>query len=300
MHLSADFKNIVSILKGKIIDWYEAIIGSIPNLIAAFIVLLFFFLISRFIKNFVHKILSKFIKNHTINNLLTSLIYFITIVLGLFISLEILNLEKTVTSILAGAGVIGLALGFAFQEIASNFMSGIFIALRGPYKVGDIVEVDKYFGEITDISLRTTALTTFQGLEVLIPNKFMFTRPFINFTTTPKRRIDLSIGVSYGDDLEKVTRVTKKSLEEIEERIKSKEVEVYFKEFDSSSINLDARIWIRYDHNSNFLKARHKAILNIKKVYEENNITIPFPIRTLDLGQVEETILNKTSTSSSK
>lgn len=151
-------------------------------------------------------------RNKAVINLLRTITFVLVLAVGLFVSLGVLQLEKTVTSILAGAGVIGLALGFAFQEIASNFVSGIFIAFQGPYQIGDIVKIDSFFGEVSKISLRTTSILTFEGLEVLIPNKDMFTKPFINYTKSPDRRLDLSVSVSYGDDLDLVERVIKKAL----------------------------------------------------------------------------------------
>ena len=157
---------------------------------------------------------------------------------------------------------------------------------------------------ISKITLRTTSITTFQGLEVIIPNKYMFTKPFINLTTTPTRRMDLSVGVSYGENLKYVEKITRKALEKIEERIKDREIEFYYEEFDSSSINFQVRIWIHYPANNSYLKAKHEAIIRIKEVFDENNITIPFPIRTLDFGikgglSLGETLLSvKNSTQS--
>jgi small conductance mechanosensitive channel len=281
-------QGITDLLTNKLIGWYESGIKIIPNLIIAIIVFIVFLIISRIIKNIASKLLPKITKNIAVIDLLKSIFTFSVNLLGLFIALEIMNLEKTVTSILAGAGVLGLALGFAFQEIASNFVSGILIAFREPYKLGDIVEVDNYFGEVTKINLRTTSIMTFQGLETLIPNKYMFTKPFINFTTTPRRRLDISIGVSYSDDLEKVEDVTKKALMDIEQRIQNEEIEIFFEEFGSSSINLQARVWIHYPGNQDYLKAQHTAIIAIKKAYDKNDITIPFPIRTLDFAKPVE------------
>ena len=132
--------------------------------------------------------------------------------------------------------------------------------------------------------MRTTSLTTFDGLEVIIPNKTMFTETFINYTTTPKRRVDLSVGVSYGDDLEKVEEITINALQDVPNRINNKDVEFYYEEFDSSSINFVARVWIHYPGNQSFLMARHEMVKRIKKAFDKSNITIPFPIRTMDFG----------------
>jgi len=283
--MNLDLTSATKLLSNKISDWYELLIKSIPNVIVALLVLIAFFVIATIINKVSDKIFKRvFSGNIAISNLMSSVLHIIVLLIGVFISLEILNLEKTVTSILAGAGVIGLALGFAFQEIASNFVSGIFIAFRKPYRLGDIVEINDYFGEVTKVNLRTTSITTFKGLEAIIPNKTMFTEAFTNYTTTAKRRIFLDVGVSYGDDLDKVKKVTKEAIEKLDGLMDNSEVEIYFKEFGSSSINLVARFWINYNKNTDFWQQRSEAIMSIKKAYDANDIMIPFPIRTLDFG----------------
>ena len=177
-----------------------------------------------------------------------------------------------------------MALGFAFQEIASNFIAGIFISIREPYKIGDFVEVDGVLGEVTTIELRTTHLTTYQGLEVLIPNKDMFTKTIINYTSTPKRRIDVAVGISYAEDLKKVEEVCKEALKSIHGRIPQQDINIFFHEFGDSSINFSAQVWVRYASGADFFKAQHQAIMAIKSAFDKHDITIPFPIRTLDFG----------------
>lgn len=272
------------LLREKLFTWYEAAIKAIPNILVALLVMIFFIICARIAKNIVSRVLPRITRHRAAINLMRSIVYILVLSIGLFVSLGVLNLDKTVTSILAGAGVIGLALGFAFQEIASNFVSGILIAFQEPYQLGDIIEIDSYFGEVTKISLRTTSVTTFQGLEVLIPNKDMFTKPFINFTTTPDRRLDLNVGVSYGDDLDLVEEITKEALLKVEDRVESKDIDVFFEEFGNSSINLVARVWIHYPRNKAYAKARHQAVKAIKAAFDQHNITIPFPIRTLDFA----------------
>src|SRR5690606_15005979 len=112
-----------------------------------------------------------------------------------------------VTSILAGAGIIGLAPAFAFQDIAPNFKSGIFILVRKPLKVGGIVLVQGFEGKVVEVNLRDTVIDTFKGQLVIVPNKDVYQNPIENFSYLQKRRFDLPIGVSYGDDLDKVKQV---------------------------------------------------------------------------------------------
>ena len=268
----------------KIELWLEVAIKNLPNFVVAILVVLLSVLFAKVIRNMVSRIISKGSSNRALTQLAERVIYFAIILLGLFVALELLHLDKTVTSLLASAGVIGLALGFAFQDIAANFVSGVLIAAKQPYKIGDFVEVDGMMGEVQSVDLRTTSLVTFQGIEIFVPNKYMFTKPLMNYTTTPKRRLDLTIGVSYGDDLEKVEKIAKDAVESIKGRLESKPVELFYTEFGGSSINFDLRIWIKYPDDNNFFKSRHEAIMRIKKAFDENDIAIPFPIRTLDFG----------------
>lgn len=272
------------LLEGKVKSWLEAGVKLLPNLITAIVTLLFFYFLARACKRLADKVLKKISKNQAVDDILEKIIFITVIAIGVFLALGILNLDKTVTSLLAGAGVIGLALGFAFQEIASNFVSGILIAFTEPYQVGDIVEVDNYTGEVIAIQIRTTSIMTFTGLEVIIPNKTMFTKDFTNYTTTPRRRVDLTVGISYGDNLDKVEQVVCKALENVEHRIKQEPIEFFYSEFAGSSINFDVRMWIEYPANGAYLKVKHQMIKNIKKAFDDNDITIPFPIRTLDFG----------------
>lgn len=280
MHLD----KIWNLLSNKIYSWFELSIKGLPNFIVAILVLIVFYLLAKFAQKAVQKILMRVTFSKSVQNLISSVTYLGVLLIGLFIALGILNLDKTVTSLLAGAGVLGLALGFAFQDIASNFVSGIFIALKQPYKLGDIIESGSYLGKVTAINLRTTTVTTFQGLEVLIPNKMLFTDPVTNYTNKPERRLDVVVGVSYGDDLEKVEKLLAKELESLPNRIKHHPIDVFFCGFGDSSINLEVHVWVEYPNHRNFLITQSAAIKKIKNVFDRNDITIPFPIRTLDFG----------------
>lgn len=106
-----------------------------------------------------------------LRNLISNAVYLLIIIIALFGALSILHLDKTVTSILAGAGIVGLALGFAFQDIAANFISGVAMAVQRPIRTGELVEVAGQLGIVERIDLRTTEIKSLQGLQVIIPNK---------------------------------------------------------------------------------------------------------------------------------
>jgi small-conductance mechanosensitive channel len=157
-----DIDKITTLINDKLLSWSEALIKLLPNIVLAAVVLVIGLYIAKFIRKIVMKITAKISQNHTLSTLFSSILYFSFIGIVLFTVLTILNLDKAVTSILAGAGIVGLALAFAFQDIAANFMSGIFISFRKPLKVGDIVQIKEYMGKVIDINLRDTLVETFQ------------------------------------------------------------------------------------------------------------------------------------------
>lgn len=271
-------------LVSKLQEWLNTAIEMLPNLVVAILILIIFFAIGKLVRKMVHRLLQKVTHNKTIIDLFETIIGVMIIGIGVFIALGVLNLSGALTSLLAGAGIIGLALGFAFQDIAANFISGILLSIRHPFGKGDIIESNGYSGTVQKINLRNTIVKTPQGQLVFIPNKVVYENPFVNYTAGYERRIDLSCGVSYGDDLEKAKRVAIEAVESLDNYQKNRGVEFYYEEFGGSSINFKIRFWIRFRKGSDFWSARSDAIMALTKKFDEYDIMIPFPIRTLDFG----------------
>jgi small conductance mechanosensitive channel len=273
-------------LVAKLTGWLEGVILLLPNLIVAIIVAIAFGLASRAVRSGVQAAMSRVTSHASINKLLGTIAGLAVLGAGIFVALGIVGLDKTVTSLLAGVGIVGLALGFAFQDIASNFMSGIILMTRQPFRHNDLIETNDITGLVREVSLRTTVLHTMDGKVVVLPNSLVLNNVLINHSTSGRRRVDLGVGVAYGDDLEKVRRVTIEAVEALEQRDRNEAVTLFFKEFGSSSIDFVVRFWIDFRQQADFLAARSEAIIAIKKAFDAQDITIPFPIRTLDFGEV--------------
>ena len=177
-----------------------------------------------------------------------------------------------------------LALGFAFQDIATNFIAGFFMAAKRPFKIGQVIHCEGHSGIIKHIGIRTTEIASFQGQEIIIPNKLLFQNPLINDSENVYKRIDLEVGVSYGEDLERVRDITIDAVKNIPNIQKDKEISLFYKEFGGSSINFTIMIWVEFISQLEFLNSQSEAIIAIKKAYDSEDIMIPFPIRTLDFG----------------
>jgi small conductance mechanosensitive channel len=268
----------------KLDSWLDALITMLPNMAVALILLILFFVLAKLASKVFTKIFTKASDNLALKNLFSTIVYYMVLGIGLFIILGILKLDKAVTSLLAGVGVVGLALGFAFQDIAANFVSGIILAFRRPFQIGDIVEISDIMGKISRTNLRVTVIETFQGQEVYIPNKDVLQTAIYNYTILGKRRIDLGLGVSYADDLEKVESLVSNTVSEIEGVIDTDKMIFDYEEFGDSSINFNIRFWIQYPDQPGYFAVKTRVIKAIKKAFDAENITIPFPIRTLDFG----------------
>lgn len=279
-------------LVDKLQGWGNAFIVLLPNIGVALLVLLMFGLLARLSAAGVRRSLQGVRTSEALVKLAATSARIAVTLVGLFIALGVLKLDGTVASLLAGVGVIGLALGFAFQDIAANFMAGVMLAIHKPFGVGDMVETNGFFGSVQEIALRSTMLRTFTGQIVTLPNKDVFNNAITNYNAANEWRLEIPVGVSYGDDLDKVERVAIEAIEGIDERDPEKPIQMWLTGFGSSSIDFSLRFWVRLP-NQDFLQARHDAIKAVKKAFDANGITIPFPIRTLDFAAVGGTTIGE-------
>lgn len=273
-----------SLINDKLETWLEAGIKHLPNFVVAILITILFSIIARYAGKAMKKLLLKALESPQIANLLASIFKMCVLVAGIFIALDFLGLTGTVTSLLAGAGIIGLAIGFAFQDMTENLIAGIAMGIRKPFQIGDVVEADKVFGTIKTINLRNTLVDTFFGQQEVIPNKILFRNILTNYTTNGIRRVEVPVGISYADDPEKAVEVIVEEINQYDFVIKKEETAVFAKDFGDSSVNLLLWFWIDYPGETGFMQARHQAVVGVKKALENADILIPFPIRTLDFG----------------
>lgn len=271
---------------GKLTSWGNTFAEMLPNLLVAILVIILFWVFARFACSAADRALQRVNTHTAARQLISSFLRVGILIAGVVVALGVLNLDKALASILAGAGIAGLAIGFAFQDLAGNIISGIGLAVnqKWPFKIGDIIETNDVFGVVDQIHLRTSIIRTLDAKMVVIPNKQIYQSPVVNYSVSGTRRVDVSCGVSYGDELAKVKKVVEKALSGLSMRDSSKDVEVFFEEFGNSSINFVGRFWVDYKRHPDVLDARSAAIVAIKQAFDENDIMIPFPIRTLDFG----------------
>ncbi|MEM6327370.1 MAG: mechanosensitive ion channel family protein [Bacteroidota bacterium] len=270
----------------KITGWIDSVILHLPEFVVAVLIVIVAAMVARLARRIVRGILERATGQaagaRNVIDLLGTFTYVAVLAGGTFIALGVLGADKFVTTLLAGAGVVGLALGFAFQDIASNFIAGVLMAVRNPFTVGQLIETNGHMGIVRSLDLRSTVIETFQGQTVIIPNAKVFQEPLTNYSEKGIRRVDISCGVGYGDDLAKAQKVAVQAVEGLESRLKDHPVGLFYTEFGDSSINFALAFWVTFNGQGDFLQAQSDAIQAIKAAFDANGVTIPFPIRTLD------------------
>ncbi len=281
------FNSSFNNLYHKLTGWLNEIVLALPNMVLAAIVLGISIYLSRYFNKIVKNTLYRTTKNQTVVGVISNVAVAVFMIVALFVVLNILNLSEAVTALLGTAGVIGLAVGLALQDPLINLFSGVLMSVKDYYQIGDLIETNGFFGKISKITLRSTIISQPDGQEVIIPNKEVLQNPLKNFSHNGRRRIELDCGVAYGDDLEKAEEIAINAIKNsgIDFR-ETKPIEFFYMEFGDSSINFRIRFWKNITSQADYYKARHVAIKALKKAFDQNNISIPYPITTLDFGVV--------------
>ncbi len=268
----------------KLNSWLDALVVNLPNIIIASIVFILAIILSKYIGKLVRKLLDKTQLQISMKNVIAKIVSIVVVLIGLFLILGVLNLSKALNTILAGAGVAGLAVGLALQGALANSYSGIILSYIKKIKIGDWIETNDIEGEVLEIDLRAVTLKQPDNNLVYIPNKLVLENPMKNFSTTAQSRVILECGVGYSSDLEYVRKLVKKTIVENFKAVEDKDDIIFlYKEFGDSSINFETRFWIDSTSALEVAKAKTDAVIAIKKAFDKNDINIPFPIRTLDI-----------------
>ncbi|MEZ5014095.1 MAG: mechanosensitive ion channel [Chitinophagales bacterium] len=269
----------------KFSDWGDSFVNALPNMIAAMAVVILFIILSRYVRKLATTIMHRRSGNPAVATVMAGFISIIFVFIGIFIALGILGLDQTVSSLLAGAGILGLVLGLALQDTLSSAVAGIVMTTRKSYRVGDFVESNGYLGTITEINLRNTTILQTNGAEVKLPNKIVLGNPLINYSLRGELRVEIQVGISYNDDLDLAEKVCHETIKNKVEHNAKKPIEVYFTQFGDSSIGIRIRFWIERYRQADRYHAESEAIKAIKKAFAANNISIPYPIQTIQLQQ---------------
>nr|WP_297398378.1 mechanosensitive ion channel domain-containing protein [uncultured Marinobacter sp.] len=251
-----------------------------PKVVLAIITLVVgLWLINRFVGVLDNK-LGK--KDPTLNKFLCGLIGAILKIL-LFISVASMVGIAT-TSFIAIIGAAGLAIGLALQGSLGNFAGGVLILIFKPFKVGDTIEAQGYLGAVAEISILYTIVNTFDNRRIVIPNGSLSNATLVNVSYYDTRRCDMTFGIAYGDDIDKARAVIKQLLNEDERVLPEPEPRISVGSLGDNSVNIIVRPWTKTDDLWPVYWDMHERV---KKAFDKEGITIPFPQRDVHLYKHE-------------
>ncbi len=222
-------------------------------------------------------LLRRFGLSELATNLGMRFVRFIVTSIGILIALELLDATALVSAMLGVAGVISIALGFAFRNIVENYLAGVLLSTRNPFAIGDFIQVDDMTGKVMRLTSRDTVLMTLDGNHLRIPNSQIITSPMTNFTRNPLRRFEFNVGVSVELDLLKVRQLAIATLHEMPGILAEPRPRVLVQELGDSTVSVRVLGWID-QRDTDFLKARSEAIRLVKTAFDKAGIEMPEPI----------------------
>lgn len=255
-------------------------VDFVIKLVIAILIFYFGRLIARLITKGVRNLLKSQEVDKILETFVSNLAYWAMMTFVIIAAIGQLGIQTT--SLIAIMGAAGLAVGLALQGSLSNFAAGVLIVLFRPYRVGDWVEAAGISGAVTQVQILTTMLKTGDNKMIIVPNSQIMGSIITNYSANDTRRVDLVIGVSYSDDLDKV-RSTIKSLVDADDRIlDDPKCLIAVAELADSSVNFTVRPWVKTD---DYWAVKFELTEAIKKRFDEESISIPFPQQDVHIHQ---------------
>ncbi|MEK6194939.1 MAG: mechanosensitive ion channel [Deltaproteobacteria bacterium] len=253
------------------------------NIIAALAV----FIIGRWVAKIVRKVARRVMTKKNVDPIIIgftcNMAYIALLVFIIIAALGQLGIQTT--SFIAILGAAGLAIGLALQGSLSNFAAGFLMVIFRPFNVGDYVEAAGVDGTVEEIQIFTTTLVTPDNKTVIIPNAKLTGDNIVNWTAKGTRRVDMVFGIGYDDDIDKARQIMEDVLAKDERILKDKATQISVVELADSSVNFVVRPWAKV---SDYWGIYMDAMENIKKAFDEQGISIPYPQQDVHMHTVTD------------
>ncbi len=264
--------------------YYVSFLKMVPRIGLAILI----FIIGIFIVSLLTTLFQKRVKRKSYDPLMTAFlakaVKVVLMICVFLFTLQVAGLSGIAGAILATAGASAVVLGFAFKDIAENFLAGIILAFNRPFHINDTVQIETVFGKVKSMEFRYTKIATFDGRNVYIPNADVLTKPVFNYTEDGFYRTDFVVGIAYENDIEKAKELIVSCFDE-DEKIVKDELHVNFvteEELASSTVNLKVYFWVTTeDFRRGTLQTRGRLIKKVKTKLEENGFNLPANITEL-------------------
>ena len=249
------------------------LVANLPLLLAAILIVALSAWVGGFASRRLH-LLRLRTHNPYMNGLIRNVVRTVIVLCGVLVALDLLNATALVTAVLGSAGVIGLVLGFAFKDIAENYIAGILLSLRRPFSPGDLVVIDGNEGRVVALHSRATMLMTLDGNELRLPNALVFKAIILNYTRNPKRRFDFSVTIDPAQSIRQAQALALEQIRTVDGLLSDPGPSWSVREFAPTGTVLQFFGWVDQRH-SDLGKVRSEAIRLVKAAFARAGIEQP-------------------------
>ncbi len=262
----------------KLHEYYKAFLDAVPRIGLAILIVIVGMIIASWLTGLFKKRITRHSHDALMGDFLSKAVKLILIICILLLALHAAGLSGIAGAIMATAGASAVVLGFAFKDIAENFLAGIILAFNRPFHVDDTVQIENIFGKVKSMEFRYTKITTFDGRSVYIPNADVLTKPVINFTEDGFYRYEFIIPVAISNNIETAKQIIMQCIDEDDKVVKDGLHSNFVVEDELSGglINLKVLFWVTTDDfKKGTLQIRGKLMQKVKKALEAEGIGLP-------------------------
>jgi small conductance mechanosensitive channel len=269
----------VSPLLAELRDWTMSFIRALPLIGAALLSLIFIILFGRWLSRR-NSLIKRFAKNPFMVELIANAVKLAFVVIGLVVALNIIGATALIGTVLGGAGIIGIALGFGIRDTVENYIASLLLSIRQPFRAQDHVIIDGQEGIVVRLNTRATILMTLDGNHLRIPNAKVFKADILNYSTNPTRRFNFGVGVDSADDPVAAIRLGTSIMAKLDFILSDPAPKGVIREVGDSSILIDFYGWVD-QRETDFGSARSQSIRDVKDALEADGFSLPEPIYRL-------------------
>lgn len=264
--------------------YWQGFIEILPRIVFALVLLIFIFFIAGTISRLLKRKLATRAHDPLFSGFLVKMAKVVLIICGIILSLHVLGLSGIAGGLLAGAGLSAFIIGFAFKDIAENFLAGIILAFNRPFALNDTVQIKEYAGHVKALNFRTTLIKTFDEKDVFIPNAVVLKEIVTNLTRDGWIRLDFLVGIAYEDDIAAASSLIIETIEKCEEVNTSQKPFTVVEELAVNTVNLRIFFWTDTDdYKRGVLTIKSAIMQKVKEALANNGFTLPANIVEMKL-----------------
>jgi len=268
----------------------QGLLASLPNVVLGLVLFALFWVVSGVLRRSVQALAERAGQAAGIARVFGRLTAWVSLALGVLVALTVIFPTLTAASLFGALGVSGVAIGFAFKDIFQNLLAGLLILITRPFRIGDQIVSGEHEGTVEDIQVRGTLLRTYDNRRVVIPNSELYTNRVIVNTAYDRRRLAVTVGIGYGDDIAQAKRIILDTLAGVEEIRSDPAPAVLVRELADFSVNLEVRYWIDPPIRREVVESQDRVLEALKPALIAAGIDLPLPTQqVLFHDQTEET-----------